>query len=250
MNLDEFIKKMEEIKEKGYIQSHRRGDTGIGKTLEDLLGIQENNISRPDFGTYELKSGRKDSVSMLTLFTKTPQPRGAIAILLDAYGYPRRDRDQGYSRSRLDGIGIERENTVELRDKELHVTLDSIRFNSVGLMIKMTEDKLIILNDQNIKAQWDKELLRRTFESKYHNMIYVLADNRKDGGVEFFWFDEAYLLDGFSFDQFSSLIERGLIKIDLRVGHYSNGSIHDHGTAFRIMPRHLPECFQKIHQII
>ena len=45
----------------GFVESHREGDTGIGKTLEDLLGITENNIAGPDFATYELKSARKDS---------------------------------------------------------------------------------------------------------------------------------------------------------------------------------------------
>jgi len=31
----------------GFIKTHRTGYTGIGKTLEDLLGIIENNISGP-----------------------------------------------------------------------------------------------------------------------------------------------------------------------------------------------------------
>ena len=70
ISLDEFIDKMKEIREKGYVRSHRHHDTGIGKTLEDLLGITENNVAGPDFSSYELKSARKGSVSMLTLFTK------------------------------------------------------------------------------------------------------------------------------------------------------------------------------------
>lgn len=78
MNYNEFLKRITEIKEMNYVRSHRKGDTGIGKTIEDLLGITENNIAGPDFSIYELKSGRKDSSSMLTLFTKTPMPKGAV----------------------------------------------------------------------------------------------------------------------------------------------------------------------------
>ena len=44
LGYDEVVKKLREIKEMGYIKTHRAGDTGIGKTLEDLLGIKENNI--------------------------------------------------------------------------------------------------------------------------------------------------------------------------------------------------------------
>ena len=42
--LAEAVNKLEEIKSRGYIKTHRPGPTGIGKTLEDLLGILENNI--------------------------------------------------------------------------------------------------------------------------------------------------------------------------------------------------------------
>ncbi len=45
MQLIEFIKKFKEIKPKGFVPSTRRGPTGIGHTLETLLGIYENNIA-------------------------------------------------------------------------------------------------------------------------------------------------------------------------------------------------------------
>ena len=85
--LDDFISEYSKIKDKGWIRTHRAGPTGVGKTLEDLLGIQENNIDGPDFGEYELKSCRLNSNSMLTIFTKTPQPKGAINVLRETFGY-------------------------------------------------------------------------------------------------------------------------------------------------------------------
>ena len=41
--LEDFIREFTKIKGMGWIQTHRSGPTGIGKTLEDLLGIPENN---------------------------------------------------------------------------------------------------------------------------------------------------------------------------------------------------------------
>lgn len=73
--LDDFIKEYSKICSMGWIRTHRPGPTGIGKTLEDLLGIVENNNDAPDFGDYELKSCRLGSNSMLTILTKTPQPK-------------------------------------------------------------------------------------------------------------------------------------------------------------------------------
>ena len=65
---DELVDGIKELKKRGFIKTHRSGNTGIGKTLEDELGIEENNFPGPDGITTELKAARKNSKSMLTLF--------------------------------------------------------------------------------------------------------------------------------------------------------------------------------------
>ena len=52
-SLSDFVREYKKICEMGWIKTHRAGSTGIGKTLEDILGIPENNIDAPDFGEYE-----------------------------------------------------------------------------------------------------------------------------------------------------------------------------------------------------
>ena len=78
MTYPEIKRKLKEVKEMGYIKTHRAGNTGIGKTLEDLLGIEENNIPGPNATMIELKSARKNAMSMLTLFTKSPLLRHEV----------------------------------------------------------------------------------------------------------------------------------------------------------------------------
>jgi len=254
MNYDEFLDKIKEIKEMGYVKSHRIGDTGIGKTLEDLLGITENNIAGPDFSIYELKSGRKDSSSMLTLFTKTPMPKGAINKLLEVFGYRQRKKAQDASQKKLARyLGIKNEEGEEkagLREKELHVTVDAIRENTVGFILKIVGSRIYIANDKNVEAYYEENVLRKAFENKYAKLIYVLASRKKEDHTEYLWFEEAYLLEGFGFQKFSELVERGIIKLDLRVGHYPDGRTHDHGTGFRVLPKYLPQCFEKIEKIL
>jgi hypothetical protein len=260
MDYPEFQRKIAQIKRMGYVQSHRRGDTGIGKTLEDLLGITENNIAGPDFATYELKSGRKDSVSMLTLFTKTPMPQNAINRLLETFGYPQRTaryRPRFSLAEYASGkpqVGIRRDetdsSTVPTREKELHVTVDAVKPNSVGLMLEIKHNKIYIGNKRGVEAYWDNNTLRTAFEKKYRRLIYVLAEHKKEAGKEYFWFNEANLLENFSFERFSGLVAQGTVKADLRIGHYPDGRPHDHGTGFRVLPRYLPECFDKIVKIV
>src|SRR3989339_1227591 len=124
MTLPELKRKLKAIKALGFVKTHRKGDTGIGKTLEDLLGIKENNIPLPDIGEVaELKSYRKDAKSMMTLFTLEPLPKGGDRdrALLDSFGYSKRDNQ---------------------RSKELHSTLSCKRYNAQNLKLKISKDKV------------------------------------------------------------------------------------------------------------
>lgn len=249
MKYHEFERKIEQIKEMGFVQSHRRGSTGIGKTLEDLLGITENNIAGPDFSVFELKAARKNSSSMLTLFTKAPMPNGVNKKLLEVFGYLQRKRPIDHKQLSLTGEEIGNSN-IPLRDKELHSTVDSKKPNAQDLKLEIKGDRLYFGNSKGVEAYYDNTTLRKAFEKKYHKLIYVLAEHKRERGKEYFWFNETYLLDGFSFERFSELVKEGKLKVDIRIGHYSDGRLHDHGTGFRIMPRYLPQCFETIKKII
>ena len=223
--LEEFIEKYTEICNRGWIKTHRSGPTGIGKTLEDLLGIVENNIDGPDFGDYELKSCRLDSNSMLTIFTKTPQPQGAANTLRMTFGYP----SDAYNND----------------EKVLHSTLSADRFVSIAdtghsLKVLCSDTKIaIVAEDGKEYAYWTREQLRTAFEKKYKGkFVYAKAHSRGAGANEEFKFVEAYEVSGFDYDAFVSLLEQGKIYIDLRLGQYhggaKDGQTHDHGTGFRI----------------
>jgi len=254
MNYTEFLSRIREIKEMGYVRTHRKGDTGIGKTLEDLLGITENNIAGPDFSIYELKSGRKDSSSMLTLFTKAPMPKGANKKLLEVFGYRQRKGPSDVSQKKLAqymDVKIEEgEEEVRIEEKELHVTVDAGKENSVGLILEIRDNRIYIANKKNVEAYYEESVLKEAFENKYAKLIYVLASRKIEDNEEYLWFDDAYLLEGFSFKRFSELVKKGIIKLDLRIGHYPDGRLHDHGTGFRVLPKFLPQCFEKIQEIL
>jgi len=258
MDYPEFQRRLAQIKGMGYVQSHRKGDTGIGKTLEDLLGITENNIAGPDFATYELKSARKDTPSMITLFTKAPRPRAVNTILRETYGHMvkveieastrHRHSDKDKNQTTLFGERATQsaKDVKFIEDLELHTTVDAVRYNNLDFKIDIGEDKISLLNKKNIEVYWDKELLKTTFEEKYHKLAYVLAESKTPDGKEYFWFNEGYLLDGFSFERFTEHLQDGTLKVDVRLGHNPDGSRHDHGTGFRIMERYLPHCFKQV----
>ncbi len=87
-----IIAALKKIRSRGWIKSLRNvhNDGAIGNTLEDLLGITENNLSLPNAAEWELKTQRRDTTALLTLFHLEPSPR-ALHIadyLLENFGWP------------------------------------------------------------------------------------------------------------------------------------------------------------------
>ena len=229
--LDDFKREFSTIQAQGWIRTHRSGPTGIGKTLEDLLGIPENNLDMPDFGEYELKSCRVNSNSMLTMFTLSPQPRGSNSYLLNKFGYVSSAYDND--------------------EKVLHASLTASRLAPIydtGMLlgIDCDVDKISIASQLGVEhVFWTRDSLKSAFEKKYKNkFVYAYAEARGEDEFEEFRFIEAYEMSGFDYDSLIDLLEKGRIVIDLRIGQYPDGRTHDHGTAFRIKASDQPLLFK------
>ena len=240
-SLNDFIAEYSKICNMGWIKTHRSGPTGIGKTLEDLLGIVENNIDGPDFGDYELKSCRLNSNSMLTMFTRAPQPAKANTYLRLKYGYSSGAYDND--------------------EQVLHSTLSADRFTPIAntghkLKIHCQENGIYIESEAGIEnVYWSREALKKCFEKKYKNkFVYAKAQARGEGSSEEFKFIEAYRVSGFDYDAFIDLLEQGKIYVDLRIGQYhdgpNKGKTHDHGTGFRIKEIDQPLLFKVNEKIV
>lgn len=238
--LEEFVARFRAIKNMGWIKTHRAGRTGIGKTLEDLLEIAENNIQGPDFGEYELKSARKNSNSMLTLITKSPDTKSANTLLRLTYGYSSGAYDN--------------------EEKVLHSTLNAVSFTRIadtGHSLKVTPvDNRIYIEDEDglTDVFWSVDILKRQLDKKLGTkFLYVKADCRGAGENEEFLFESAYLVEGFSSDKIIELVRQGSIYVDLRIGQYhggkNNGKTHDHGTGLRIKEKDQSLLFEHITKL-
>ncbi len=232
---DELLIDLKKVKELGFVTTHRSGNTGIGKTLEDLLEIEENNIPGPNGYQTELKSARKGSSSMLTLFTKAPMPEKINTKLLEKFG---RELNNGR--------------------KKLHTTFDAVTRNTLygneGFMVTVNDSRIEISHsdygDMNT-PYWEKQELEIAFNRKYpQNLLYVKADCKGTDRNEEFHFNEAWLMNGFDFDNFIKLLKEGKILVDIRIGQYPDGRPHDHGTGFRVFPDNLDLCFSNREKVI
>ncbi len=238
---DAFQSAMQKIEQKGFISTHRAGDTGIGKTLEDELGVEENSVQAADLGSVELKATRKDSVSSLTLFTKSPAKRGVNnKVLREQYGY-------------------QTEESIELNPnaKVLHTTVNGADFNTLNgedfMKLTAQDGRLYLEHKQDgilEDVYWEEADLKEAFAKKYPSgkLYHVQAEVRREqDGLESFHYYETSSLSGFSADRMIEGLESGELEMDIRLGVYASGKkkgkLHDNGTAIRVSPHKLDDCF-------
>ena len=229
MEIDELRVKLSDLRQTGYVVSMRKGNTGIGYTLETLLGIDENNLRTPDLGEIELKSHRKGAASLMTLFTFN---RGAWKMrqvdVIENYGYcDTNDRPSLYS------------------------TTNSTP-NSQGLYTRIEDEHVGLYHvDGTLIAQWSGEGLAKTFDEKMPALVTVYADTRMNSDDrEEFWFNEAYLLEQPSAGNILELIRNDTIVVDIRMHINNRGSVRNHGTGFRIDEGFLSLCFESREKLL
>lgn len=224
LTITELKRRLNLLKKKGFVSSLRFHNTGIGHTLEQFLGLTENNVSIPDLGRLELKSQRRESASLITLFTKKPDDE-LNSRLLEKFGYPR-DKD---------GLRV------------LHQTVVAQHKNKQGFELRDLGTKLKILKNREYVFSYDKNKLKTLFDKKLgKGVILVLATSRKNSkGQESFHYQEAFILKDGNFQRF---LKR--LFYDIRIGRYPNGRPHDHGSAFRIRKTDLPNIFRIYKKLI
>ena len=244
-NKDKIISKFHAVKERGFIKSRRRNNTGIGKTFEDYIGVIENNIDKPDLFGFEIKSHRELAQSYVTLFTKSPSfPKGANAYLKDKFGTPY-------------------EENPEL--KKLHTSMFADKANSYAKkyafqLINDKKEKCVFIAVYSLRTKklvdcscgYTYADIKAVLTKKLKNLFYVTAETKKDKkGTEYFFFNKADIYEAPSFENFIKLLDKGLIMYDIRIGSYQSGAnygkAHDHGSGFRILEKNLNKLYS-IHE--
>jgi len=226
LDLNEFKTRFREVREHGFYKSMRRGPTGVGHTLEQCLGLTENNVAVPDLGDVELKAHRDSVTSLITLFTFNRkawvmQPLSAIR----AYGTPDPNGRLG-----------------------LYFTM-SQQPNSSGLFLTVTDEAVSV---QHISGKtivlWFTKDLSTQFRAKMPALLLVTARTETRGDIEYFNYYRARLLTGTSPTLIADQIRRGNMLIDLRL-HDAITHARNHGTGFRAKEGSLDQLFTRVETL-
>ena len=254
---DSLIQELKEIKQMGWVPNARPGNVGgVGNTLEDLLGIKENNLPIPNAAEWELKCQRLNSGSLTTLFHMEPSPtayRFVPQILLPKYGWKHQKAGILYP---LGEMSFRQTiNGPTGTDRGFRVVVDRIArkvmisFNYLAVVDHHKEwlesvGHRVGLGELSPQPYWGFDDLFHKAGTKLLNAFYVQAESRKDDGVEFLHYCRIQILRKFDFEHFLNAIEGGnvLVDFDARTGH-------NHGTKFRLKQDCLPDLYDDITEI-
>jgi hypothetical protein len=226
---EELLEKLTDISVMGFVDSMRNGPTGIGYTLETLLGISANSSRAPDYKGIELKAGRMPARggarNRSTMFSQIPKWEMSRLKsgkeILRSYGYHSADRDR----------------------QQLYCSVSSTP-NSQGLYMKVNSSGELIEN-LAVKADgteesvvvWILSELETALATKHKETFWVKAQQRQSGSMEQFHFTNVVHTRRPLVSNFGLLVDTGKIEMDYTLSSKPSGGTRDHGYLFKLWPR-------------
>ena len=232
--LTAFLEKFDVLSNKGFVPTLRRGSTGIGYTLETMLGIEENNSPGGDFMGMELKAFRDDDLVMevsekMNLFLKEPK-------WTDGLKAADRVRNYGY---------------VDDNGRTALYSTVRIEPNSHKFVFEVEEDmsKVWMTFDGKRIAFWTREILASRLKEKHTETVFVSAHTRGKGKSEEFHYYGVTWVREPSVDSFIKLLQEGEVMLELRMHLKESGSVRNHGSCFRIKQNRIKDLFRYATQV-
>lgn len=254
---EELISELRRIKKIGWVENRRPGNVGgIGNTLEDLLGIEENNLPIPNASEWELKCQRENTTSLTTLFHMEPSPRAlkfVPQVFLLNYGWRHEEAGNKYPvgelsfRQTIGGNNRSDRGFKLVIDRDLRKVLVSFDYKAVDSRhsewLNSVRER-IGLSELTPQPYWGFDDLFHKVGTKLHNCFYVIAASKIENGIEYFNYKKVFMLSNLSLERFLVAIENNkiLVDFDARTGH-------NHGTKFRMRQNALPELYEIVIEI-
>tara|TARA_B100001559_G_scaffold85963_1_gene71699 strand:- start:3084 stop:4262 length:1179 start_codon:yes stop_codon:yes gene_type:complete len=162
---DELLSKLKKISNRGFIKSMRTGDTGVGFTLETLLGIPANSSKNPDYKGIEIKSIRQRN------------PKGVFFSMA-----PNWNKSNLSDKELIEKRGYYTEKFGPL--KSLHQTL-STKKNKRNLKLLLEEQDIYggveINNVFEKDVFWSLEELQRRITRKHKETFWIDVETKGSG---------------------------------------------------------------------
>ena len=241
-----LIEKFEKIKNKGWIKSVQRGNGGIGRTLEEELGIENNQFELPDYFDIELKVKKKDGIHKnITLFSISPitnDTESTISKIQRKYGY-RDPNNPEYKRLQK---WFEYK-TIKPTDDYHFFKLD---MNEKYIYINVLNKDFKIIDTI---LGWEISEIEKKLERKLQNLALIEAERLWKNNQVYYKYTNMKIYKLKNIETFFELFKKRKIRIAFKIGVYKTGEKKgkacDHGTSFEIHKNNIEKLYDRIYSV-
>lgn len=200
-------------------------DTGIGRAIESILGIEMNSSKLPDYKGIELKSYRDKRPNVRsTLFCQVPDwgnsHMKSAKEIVDKYGYFRVNKKGEMVRTYQHTLDCLKPNSHHL----------GLTLYPIEEFLAIEEKKEKVNKQQAIKyvkaadvARWQLPLLHRRLKEKHHETFWIEVETKIERNVELFRPTLVEHTKNPIVSQFDYLLDAGYITVDLLLSRPEGG---------------------------
>lgn len=226
------------VKEKGWIESLRKGTTGIGYTFETLIGKKEETFPIADFQGIEIKVKRRYSKGNITLFNAAPDNE-VYATKRIYKQYSIQNKNFNYYNTFMINV-----KTTEMKKYGKHLFNLSVDYNNKIIRLNIYDlNKNLIEN----KISWSFELIKEKINLKIKNLAIIKADIKKENEKTYYKYYHISFYEIKGINEFIKLIEEGIIsitfKISVDLSQKKFGEMKNHGIGFDINEKEINKLY-------
>lgn len=245
-----------------HLGTHQGNDGNHGNTLETLLGVPENNLQLPDYGSIELKCQISEKKNLLTLFHKEPLPPASLPKLIRTFGWKHQKAGTKYPSTEMSFRSTTSSDGYTSRGFRILLSNHKIQFAFNKNQVKRNDvdrskaypnlgawaddiETRVPHYSTVLPVYWKELDFIKSCSDKLEDTLYCFCEKKTENDLDYFMFVEAYIFRGFLSEKISHLFEQGglFIDIDARSGH-------NHGVKLRIKPNLLTNLFSTSEKVL
>lgn len=256
-----FEKLENDVVGKWHPEARAGNDGNAGNTLEDLLGVSENNLKLPDWGEIELKTKRVETQSLVTLLHREPMPAASVPNLLLSLGWKHSGAGSKYNLDELSFRSTTRAEkfsdrgfAVMLTDEHIKFIFDKTKVNfdakdrtgayaTYGDWLSCVESRTPHYAEF-LPVFWDRHFVEKEIKAKLDNTLLCLVKSKSINGMKHFQYTSARLFSGFNPSKLDTLFKEHALYVD-----FDARTRHNHGTKFRIDLKSIGRLFDNVVEI-
>lgn len=222
--LQELLGRFDEVHKRGWVDSLREGDTGIGYTFETLIGVKENNDKKADFNGIEIKCKRAKEAGGASSGKINLFQAGPVWTL------------KSTAKERIRILGYPGKNGLYACRSQVTTTPNN---RGVLLAVMPPVSKIDLKKHASALGYWTFESLGIRLAEKHSRTAFIKAQVKETKTKQRFFYEEFVYCDKPSIERFVDLVAHRKVVFEFLMSEEPDGRVRNRGYPWRLIREEL-----------